>query len=160
MSCGCVQIYYGVVLATDKSDKSYKISNNGLWALPEVGTGLLVACLPVLPKFSGFLGKTQTVSRIGTSIRGLLGRSYSGGSGGRSGVNVDVATIGQIRVRQPNSGNPDIELDELIETRNGTKAGDKEPSIAEVSVEDGGMNASSSRFAEAIDIPQTEAQLR
>ena len=126
MSCGCVQIYYGLVLAIDKSDKSYKISNNGIWALPEVATGLLVACLPVLPRFLGVIGTTSTMSRIGTSIRGLLGRSSgSGSSGSRSrgiGRN-DVPTIGQARVRQPGSGPQDIEFDTLIETKNDTKPG-------------------------------------
>lgn len=121
MSCGCVQIYYGVVLATDKSDKSYKISNNGIWALPEVATGLLVACLPVLPKFLGFVGKTPTVSKLSTKIRSLLGRS-SNGSGGSSG-RMDIPTIGQVRVRQPVAGPDDIEFDTLIETKNGTKLG-------------------------------------
>ncbi|KAF1961796.1 hypothetical protein CC80DRAFT_463238 [Byssothecium circinans] len=126
MACGCVQIYYGIVLAEDKSDKSYKISNNGIWALPEVATGLLVACLPMLPRFLGIIGETNTVSRIGTSLRGLLGRSSGSGSG-RSGsrgiAGNDVPTIGRARVRQHHSGPEDIEFETLIVTKNDTRPG-------------------------------------
>jgi hypothetical protein len=124
MSCGCVLIYYGIVLARDKSDKSYKMSNYGIWALSEVATGLLVACLPVFPMFLGVLGKTATVSKIGTLIRGLLRQSTgSGGSGSYKnrtygiGKN-EVPTIGQARVKQPGLRLEEIEFETLIEMNN------------------------------------------
>lgn len=121
-SCGCVQIYYGIALSLDKSDKSYKVSNNGMWAAPEVATGVLVACFPVLPKFLGFVGQAPTVSKLNTKIRGLLGQSSSDNSG--SGGRMDLHTIGQIRVRQPAVAPTDIEFETLIHTKNDTRAED------------------------------------
>lgn len=122
-SCGCVQIYYGVVIAMDKSDKSYKISNTSMWALPEAASGMLVACFPVFPKFMRFVGQTPTVSKLSTKVRGLLGKSSNDMSSGSGGT--DPPTIGQIRVRQPLAP-PDVEFESLIHTsKNSTKTDER-----------------------------------
>ena len=115
MSCGCVQIYYGVVLTNDKFDKSMRVVVS-MWALPEAAAGLLVACFPVFPKFLRFAGQTPTVSKLSTKVRGLLGKSSKGSLGSSS---TDPPTIGQIRVKPV--GHLDMEFQTLIHTKNSTR---------------------------------------
>lgn len=49
----------------------------GLWTVPEMGLGIVVCCLPVLPKFAQRLATNGIIMKLGDSLQSLVGRSSS-----------------------------------------------------------------------------------
>jgi methionyl-tRNA synthetase len=86
MVCGCIQIKVGIDMAKWKptSDKSAEISQSQLWAMLEATGGFLVACLPVMPKFTKALWHTVSgsafIARFPTFPRDTHGGDYGGSS--------------------------------------------------------------------------------
>ncbi|KAH8435317.1 uncharacterized protein LDX57_012947 [Aspergillus melleus] len=77
MACtaSVVRLAYTVVLMKTKNI-SYYAYLSGIWTIPELSMGIVVACLPVLPKFIKSLDPSHRLSRIGSSLQGM----FSGGS--------------------------------------------------------------------------------
>lgn len=82
-------------------DLTYDASMMAVYIFPELGIGIIISCLPTVPKFFRTLSETKTFSRFGTSIFSLLGltKGRTGGSHSReiskpSGRHVEKSTLG------------------------------------------------------------------
>lgn len=53
-------------------DKTYYSWIEGQWVLPELISGIIVACVPVFPRFLGSLQGTLVFSRLSSTLRSLL----------------------------------------------------------------------------------------
>ncbi len=69
----------------NEPDVSYNIVVMGLWTLAEVATGVIVSCLPVLPRFFRDIGpKVHRAFSIGSKLSLLLGSASAKTKGGPS----------------------------------------------------------------------------
>lgn len=73
-----VRLVYAVKLYTN-TDLTYYSWLAGVWTHPEMASGVIVACLPVSPKFFQMLQHTRFFSRIGSSLQSLLRSTNIGG---------------------------------------------------------------------------------
>ncbi|KAH8432810.1 uncharacterized protein LDX57_010439 [Aspergillus melleus] len=64
-------------------NKSYYSYLAGVWTLPELASGIIVACLPVIPRFVRSVDPNNRLSRLGASVQELLS-TVTGGSRQRS----------------------------------------------------------------------------
>ncbi|KAJ2985762.1 hypothetical protein NUW58_g5360 [Xylaria curta] len=72
-AASAVRLYYAVELR-DHHDVSYYAWYAGIWTLPEMGCGILVAALPVAGSFSRHLKQSKLFSSIASSFRGFTSR--------------------------------------------------------------------------------------
>lgn len=70
---------YSVITYTH-SDKTYYSWIEGQLVLPELASGVIVACVPVFPRFLGSFQETWVFSRLSSTLRSLLHRSSRSGS--------------------------------------------------------------------------------
>ncbi|MCJ1326381.1 hypothetical protein MMC10_003045 [Thelotrema lepadinum] len=80
VTASIVRLAYTIILFTS-TDTSYYFHFAGTWSIPEVALGIVVACLPMLPKFFQSMNQGSIVTRLGYSIRSLMGKSSSGSRG-------------------------------------------------------------------------------
>ena len=79
-----LRTYYTWKVVTEP-DVSYNIVVMGLWTLAEVATGVIVSCLPVLPRFFRDIGpKVYRAFSIGSKLSLLLGSASAKTKGGPS----------------------------------------------------------------------------
>ena len=69
-----MRLYY-IVLLYLATDKSYYTFLAGLWALPEMACGIIVASVPSSPKFFQAMKKAPSVSWISHPLRSSIARS-------------------------------------------------------------------------------------
>ena len=62
-----IRLSYGAKLY-QATDVTYYSWYDGLWTLPEMAGGIIVACLPVLPRFFQGLKEMETLSKIKSSL--------------------------------------------------------------------------------------------
>ncbi|KAL8929032.1 MAG: hypothetical protein Q9208_001475 [Pyrenodesmia sp. 3 TL-2023] len=74
-----IRLGYSIMTYTHM-DKIYYAWVEGEWVLPELASGVIVACVPVFPKFFGSLGQTWVFSRLSSTLQSLLHRSSRLGS--------------------------------------------------------------------------------
>ena len=70
-ACSIGRLSYAVKVYRS-ADITYYSWYTGLWTLPELAFGIVVACLPLLPKFLQGLKETATPSKIVVSLKSLL----------------------------------------------------------------------------------------
>ena len=75
-----VRLVYAVKLYTH-TDLTYYSWLAGVWTHPEMASGVIVACLPVSPKFFQMVQNTRLFSHIGSSLQSLLRSASIGGRG-------------------------------------------------------------------------------
>ena len=66
-----IRLSYGVKLYR-ATDRTYYGWYTGLWTIPEIAAGIIVACLPVLPRFFQGLKEMGTLSKIKSSLKSYL----------------------------------------------------------------------------------------
>lgn len=54
------------------TDLTYYTWLTGVWTLPEMASGIIVACLPVVGKFFQGVKETRAFSRVGSSLKSLF----------------------------------------------------------------------------------------
>ena len=69
--CSIVRLSFAIKLLST-TDITYYAWLTGLWTYPEMASGILVACLPVSPKFFQALNETGAFLKVRTSLRSLL----------------------------------------------------------------------------------------
>ncbi|KAI4118430.1 MAG: hypothetical protein LQ345_001543, partial [Seirophora villosa] len=89
------------VINHTRVDKTYYTWIEAQWVLPELASGVIVACVPVFPKFFGSLRQTWISSRLSSTLQTLLRRSSRVGSN-RS---ADEASLPHHVTLKPSTGN-------------------------------------------------------
>lgn len=69
--CSIVRLFYAIKLY-GATDITYHSWYTKLWTAPEVASGIVVACLPLLPKFFQGLKEMGTLSKIGSALKSPL----------------------------------------------------------------------------------------
>ncbi|KAE8360911.1 hypothetical protein BDV27DRAFT_167362 [Aspergillus caelatus] len=67
-----VRLAFSVRLMQNKDNISYYSWLVGFWPQPEIASGIVVACLPVLPKLFNSLKQNNRTARMNRSLHGLL----------------------------------------------------------------------------------------
>jgi hypothetical protein len=94
-----IRLYYCVLLSRS-DDITYYVSMMATYMFPELGIGIMISCLPSVPKFFRTLGETKTFSRMGTTLYSLLGLSKIGRITEHSSGNTKPP-----RIQQPSDDN-------------------------------------------------------
>ncbi|ORX95043.1 hypothetical protein BCR34DRAFT_669540 [Clohesyomyces aquaticus] len=111
-----VRMYYAILLSTRK-DSTYYVAMVGLWGMPEITCGYLVACLPVVPKFVKVMRKHPFFTRLSSGIRSSFWSTNTGPQ------NSDPGSKGHVRGRTDHKSHlkmgeigvvTDIEFHELV----------------------------------------------
>lgn len=69
--CSIIRLSFAIRLY-ETTDITYYSWLTGLWTYPEMASGILVACLPVSPKFFQALNEKGAFSKVRTSLKSLL----------------------------------------------------------------------------------------
>ncbi|UDD64236.1 hypothetical protein AFCA_011477 [Aspergillus flavus] len=86
-----VRLAFAVRLMQNKDNISYYSWLAGFWPQPEIASGIVVACLPVLPKLLNSLKQSGRIARVNKSLQGLIS-SLSFGSRRITGTSRTLAS--------------------------------------------------------------------
>lgn len=69
-----LRLYYCVLLYHSE-DATWYVSLMAVYMFCELGLGIMVSCLPAVPKFIRHVAESPFLSRIGTSFYSILGKT-------------------------------------------------------------------------------------
>ncbi|KNG88687.1 hypothetical protein ANOM_003110 [Aspergillus nomiae NRRL 13137] len=115
-----VKLAFAVSLMQNKENVSYYSWLEGVWPQPEIASGIVVACLPVLPKLFNSLKQNNRIARMNKSLQVLL-PSLSFGSWRNTGtsrvVTSEIATTACQSVQTKDCHSDDYPLISLTAER-------------------------------------------
>ncbi|PLB52003.1 hypothetical protein P170DRAFT_506908 [Aspergillus steynii IBT 23096] len=100
-----VRLYYSVIISYSPN-QSYYGYISGIWTVPEMAFGIMVAGFPLLPKFISHLRENSQIARLKTSIRSS--RLTPSGTGRRSIIIPSNPSSARAHLKRPRDPDEDL----------------------------------------------------